>query len=807
MSTITDPMVLPEDLVLVPVNELPATVREQMQVDETDFAVTRRGSRTPSRVVDSQSAALLREFREARTIVDAVIRYSRANKLDPERTLEEAYPVIGHLIGSRFLLPADSAEVERIKPSLETGARVHDAEVLECIQVLEDTELYRCGMGEQFAALKILRAGCGPEHERMIDREAEVLRRIEGAAAPKLLDDGRHEDRRYLLIEWCPGIDASSAAADLRQFQDGESRAKLLDLCVAVLKSYAELHSRGVIHADVHPRNIMVSGDNAIKIIDYGVSRVEGLPKELSRPHRGGVGFFLEPEYARALRFNHRPPDSTMRGEQYSLGALIYSLLTGNFAQKFSLEREEMMRQIEEEPPLPFNRNGAPAWPPVERVLERAMSKDPAGRFETVAEFAVALDQARNDAASESHAPAPDSDSVFQEYVDEMLARIGPSSAMLASGLTDAPTASVGYGAAGIAYALYRIACAKSDPANLATAEIWLSRAAREMHKDEAFYNATLDMTPEIVGKVSPLHASPGIWCMEALLGQARGDLVSQQAAIDAFASVSQAECDNLDATLGRCGTLLAASMLLETLPAESQIDTARLRVLGDNVMHDLWERLDSYGPVAECPEIRYSGAAHGWAGMLYATMRWTRATGQALPAPVEVRTSQLAELAEPVGRGVRWPWVIPAKGQRGQVTYMAGWCNGSAGFVHFWTLAHERLRDERYLTLAERAAWNAWESPGAGASLCCGLAGQSYALLNLFKYTGNAEWLKRGRDTAHRAVLVARDPATPRQTGNDGSPLRDESLYKGGLGVAVLAAELAQPRESCMPFFECESC
>jgi serine/threonine-protein kinase len=171
------------------------------------------------------------------------------------------------------------------------------------------------------------------------------------------------------------------------------------------------------------------------------------------------------------------------------------------------------------------------------------------------------------------------------------------------------------------------------------------------------------------------------------------------------------------------------------------------------------------------------------------------------------VRASQLAELAEPVGRGVRWPWVIPAKGQRGQVTYMAGWCNGSAGFVHFWTLAHERLRDERYLTLAERAAWNAWESPGAGASLCCGLAGQSYALLNLFKYTGNAEWLKRGRDTAHRAVLVARDPATPRQTGNDGSPLRDESLYKGGLGVAVLAAELAQPRESCMPFFECESC
>jgi serine/threonine protein kinase len=801
-------MVLPEDVVLVPVTELPAQIREQMQADETDYAVTRRGSRTPSRVVDAQSAELLREFREAKTIVEAVIRYCLAHKLDPERTLEEAYPMIGHLIGSRFLLPADSSEAERIKQSLEPEAGVGDSEVVECVQILEDTELYRCRLGDQFAALKILRPGCGREYERMLDREAAILTKLDGGVAPKLLGEGRHDDRRYLLIEWCPGIDASSAAADLRQFQDSVGRSKLLDLCCAILKAYAALHARGVIHSDIHPRNILVSGENAVKIIDYGVSRMDGLPEPLAHAHRAGVGFFFEPEFARTIRTNHRPPRSNILGEQYSLGALIYSLLAGNYPQKFSIEREEMMRQIEQDPPLPFDRQGAPAWPGVEQVLARALSKDPQARFESISAFAAALEHAPTDvveAPTSGVSAVNGSDSTLHEYVDAFLDRIGPASALMAAGLTEAPTASVGYGAAGLAYALYRIACATSEPAHLATAEIWLSRAAREINNDEAFHNAALEMTPDVVGQVSPLHAAPGIFSVEALLSQARGDLISQQAAIDGFAALSQAPCDNLDATLGRCGTMLAAAMLLETIPAESQLDTTLLRAVGDDVMGGLWEKLDSYGPVSECPELRYSGVAHGWAGMLYATMRWCRITGQSLPATLETRIEQLAELAEPVGRGARWPWVIPAKGHRSQVSYMPGWCNGSAGFVYFWTLAHEHLRHERYLSLAHRAAWNAWESSSPVANLCCGIAGQSYALLNLFKHTGEHEWLQRARELAIRAVTLARDPQAPRQTANDGAGLREESLYKGGLGVAILAAELAAPRAACMPFFESE--
>lgn len=809
---LTDPMLLPSDVVFVPVGELPTDVREKMQADDTDFAVTRPGMRNPSSIVDAQSVELLREFREARTIVDAVIRYSRTHKRDPERTLEEAYPMIGRLVDSQVLVPADSDQAERIQPSLKADARVGDAEVIECVQVLQDTELYRCRIGESLAALKILRPGCGKAFELLLDREAAILTRLDGEAGAKLLASDRFEDRRYLLIEWCPGMDASSAAADLRRLQNSGSR-QLLELCCSILDAYAGLHARGVVHSDIHPRNILVSGENTVRIIDYGVSRMDGLPDALAHPHRAGVGFFLEPEHAHAVRASHHPPRSCVAGEQYALAVLVYSLLTGNYPQRFSLEKEEMLRQIEQDPPVPFDRQEAQRWPNVEGILARALSKNPAARFESIAAFAAALRETLSetpeavvrDTSSTSDSIADSvSDSVRGEYLSKMLDRIrhdGP----LSSGLTDAPTASVAYGAAGLAYALYRLACMRSDPALLAAADVWISRAALDINKDEAFYNSALEMPLEVVGRVAPLHALPGIYCVQALVSHAMGDLASQQAAIDSFAAASKAPCENLDATLGRCGTLLASSMMVETIPGQTQLDVTRLRDLGDEVMRGLWEQLDAYAPIAECPEIRYSGAAHGWAGMLYATIRWSRSTGQKPPASVEPRLEQLAELAEPVGRGARWPWVIPPKGNRIQVTYMPGWCNGSAGLVYLWTLAHEVFRHEIYLALARKAAWNAWETPGAAANLCCGLAGQAYGVLNLFKHTGESEWLRRASELANRAVVISRDPYAQRPTAPDGVPLRDESLYKGGLGVAVLTADLASPRNACMPFFESE--
>src|SRR5215216_2065603 len=101
---ITDAFILPADVLVVPVSELPSTVLEQLEYDEGDYAVTRPQSRTPSRIVDNQSAILLQEFRNPSTIVDAIIRYSRTAEADPDEMLVEAYPMLQTFIDSRTLV-------------------------------------------------------------------------------------------------------------------------------------------------------------------------------------------------------------------------------------------------------------------------------------------------------------------------------------------------------------------------------------------------------------------------------------------------------------------------------------------------------------------------------------------------------------------------------------------------------------------------------------------------------------------------------------------------------------------------------
>src|SRR6185295_14230631 len=194
-----------------------------------------------------------------------------------------------------------------------------------------------------------------------------------------------------------------------------------------------------------------------------------------------------------------------------------------------------------------------------------------------------------------------------------------------------------------------------------------------------------------------------------------------------------------------------------------------RLAELGDELLAGLWEALDAQPAACELSLDTSLGIAHGWAGYLYASLQWCRSAGRPLPAGLEERLSQLADCAGAWGRGLRWRW--HGDGSAAGFASMPGWCNGSAGHVFLFSLAHRMLAEPRYRALAEGAAWNAWEGPGTGISLCCGLAGRAYALLHLYRPGGGVDWLERARDLAERAALeAARQPELP------------NSLYKGEL-------------------------
>lgn len=806
--TLTEVFILPPDTVLQPVGELSEKLRREIGSNEGDFAVSWANGRVHSKVVNAETAALIRQFEKPSTIAHAVARFSRGKATSAEQLLDAAMPLLESLISGQLLVPADSSGASRRRPPLGDEESVDGWTVVRCVQSLEDTEVYQVrDVTGQLGALKIARLGVD-DASLAIQREARILARLDLSVTPDLFGTGEWNGRSYLVMDWCAGVDVHTACSELRGRNDPESRAQLVRVTGAILNAYACLHDQGVAHGDIHPRNILIDRHDAVKIIDLGLARLIGECGPDQAQIRGGVGFFFEPEFARASLERQSLPQATLAGEQYSLATLLYLLLTGSHYLEFSLERDKMLRQIATLPATPFSQLGVDVWPEAEQHLARALSKYPSARYPSTREFARAWRSAKS--PKPASAEPWGEDAKLRSIGKDVLKKFSIGGALLNGEPLIAPTASVNYGSAGIAYALYRIACASDDAELLALADVWSMRSLREIGSEGAFYNREFALTPEMVGRSSLYHSPAGVYVVQALIAQSRGDIEGQCAATEAFLQSSRKPSELIDLTLGSAGLLLGCVFLLDALKEPShasftagQVDGVKTR--GREIQAMLRQTIDGYGPIGESKELRNLGMAHGWAGLLYATLCWCAAADEPLPDSVPERLQQLGGYAEPVGRGLQWK--VSLGGGRGAAArggFMAGWCNGSAGYVFLWTEAHKATGARQYLELAEGAAWNAWETRVDTGNLCCGMAGQSYALLNLFRHTCDSIWLRRAREAAG---LAAEAVINLRCRDNKGFELdlRPESLYKGDVGVAVLEADLRHPEHAHMPMFERE--
>ena len=758
-------LVLASDIAFMPERDLRPHVQRAAGCEPGDWLLSMNRSRAASIVVGEELALLLREFRRPITMGEAVQAYCSVRDLDVPTVMARTEGPIRRMKTLGYLrVPqpcVDSQELSR--PQLPPAGPWCDPVL---IQDLDGAQVFRVEWQEHASVLKV---GCPRSAHAgtpsVIQREAEILSQLPEGPFPKLLDAGTSNGRDYLLASWFEGSDALSIANHLRRSNPDD----LLLICARILDCYRVLEAAGWLHSDVHPRNVIVTSRSEPRLIDFGQANRPDRPRTGAR---GGIAYFFDPQYSEALLSNTALPSYDPASEQYALAALLQLLITGYHYLDFALERRQMLRQIVDGAPLRFSAHQNPSRPAVEAVLGRALRKTPGARFPTIAAFAEC----------------------FRASLAELPLVSGTSGETANAGFAHGPVSQLAWevrrpelktladaafhgGAAGLAYAQYRLALLKKDSVLLASSEIWISRAL-----------SILRMVGERANGAVPFpgslhHAAPGIHCVAALIATAQGDLRAANISTKDFLHAVPDRAAVRDMTHGLAGSLVGCAILMESLTLEgSEEIISALQRKGETLAQAVWTANES-------DPQRYAGAggiAHGEAGRLYARLRWSQATravpSQAVTARVaaifcNLQPCRAAQLAGTPSRGA------PAAFIR------SSWCNGGAGHVLLLLLAAATTGEAQFAVEAAGIAEAIWSDRERSASLCCGLAGRVFAMLSMARATGEAAWVERA------AALVQQSEAAATALGS--------GLFKGRTGVELARIELAAPKYARMPLFE----
>ena len=257
-------------------------------------------------------------------------------------------------------------------------------EIIELIGSGGMANVYKalCHRLNRYDAVKIMRdeTAANTELRRRFRAESQAVAMLSHPNIVSVYDVSHSDDVEYIVMELIDGI-------TLKQYLQKKSvldPSEVLDFTIQTAKALEHAHSKGIIHRDIKPQNIMLLKDGMIKVADFGIASLENTIEENNGETVGSV-HYIAPEQARG-----EAPDA--RSDIYSLGIVMYEMLTGKLPYVGNSDVEVAVKHMNTDPVPP--RDIVPSIPEeLERICLKAMNSNIDERYQSASEMLADLEE------------------------------------------------------------------------------------------------------------------------------------------------------------------------------------------------------------------------------------------------------------------------------------------------------------------------------------------------------------------------------------------------------------------------------
>jgi len=236
---------------------------------------------------------------------------------------------------------------------------------------------------ERYVALKVLHQQYNEDEDfvERFKREARSVAQLQHPNIVTVIDRGEDDGRQYIVFEYIEG-------ENLKELVVRKGRLDVraaLEIALEIARGLAFAHDHGLVHRDVKPQNVLLNGDGGAKVTDFGIAR--SLDVERSVTQTGtvlGTSNYIAPEQA-----SGQPVDA--HTDVYSLGIVLYEMLTGEVPFPGENFVAVAMKHIQEPPPSVLDARGDVPLR-IAEMIDRALEKDPEQRFPTMDAFATEIE-------------------------------------------------------------------------------------------------------------------------------------------------------------------------------------------------------------------------------------------------------------------------------------------------------------------------------------------------------------------------------------------------------------------------------